>query len=49
MVRRLDDDAARRTGRLVRSGGTAADQTGWFTLVRVRTADGWRAVHDHSG
>ena len=47
-VRPLDDDAALATGRFVLSGGGEAEQSGWFTLVWVRTAQGWRAVHDHS-
>jgi uncharacterized protein (TIGR02246 family) len=48
-VRRLGPDAALETGRFILSGGGQADQSGWFTLVWVRTADGWKAVHDHSG
>ena len=48
-VRRLDDGAALATGRFILSGGGMADQAGWFTLVWVRTADGWKSVHDHSG
>jgi uncharacterized protein (TIGR02246 family) len=47
-VRPLGPGSALGTGRFVLSGGGEADQTGWFTLVWVRTADGWRAVHDHS-
>lgn len=47
-VRPLGPDAALQTGRFVLSGGGEPDQTGWFTLVWVRTAEGWRAVHDHS-
>lgn len=47
-VRALGRDAALQTGRFVLAGGGQADQTGWFTLVWVRTAQGWRAVHDHS-
>jgi uncharacterized protein (TIGR02246 family) len=47
-VRRLDDGAALATGRFILSGGGLADQAGWFTLVWVRTADGWKSVHDHS-
>lgn len=47
-VRRLDANAALETGRFVLSGGGEADQSGWFTLVWVRTPDGWKAVHDHS-
>lgn len=37
------------TGRFVLAGGDAPERSGWFTLVWVRTADGWRILHDHSG
>ena len=47
-IRPLGRDAALQTGRFILSGGGRAEQTGWFTLVWIRTADGWRAVHDHS-
>lgn len=47
-VRPLGRDAALETGRFVLSGGGLPEQSGWFTLVWIRTADGWRAVHDHS-
>ena len=36
------------TGRFVLSGGGKPEQSGRFTLVWARTADGWRIVHDHS-
>jgi ketosteroid isomerase-like protein len=36
------------TGHFVLGGGGAA-RSGWFTLVWVRTATGWRILHDHSG
>lgn len=48
VVRPLGRDAALQTGRFVLSGGGDPDQTGWFTLIWLRTAEGWRAVHDHS-
>ena len=48
VVRPLGPGSALGTGRFILSGGGQADNTGWFTLVWVRTADGWRAVHDHS-
>ncbi|HEX8361150.1 MAG TPA: SgcJ/EcaC family oxidoreductase [Longimicrobium sp.] len=48
-VRPLGPGSALGTGRFILSGGGQPDATGWFTLVWVRTADGWRAVHDHSG
>ena len=47
-IRPLGRDAALETGRFQLSGGGEAEQSGWFTLVWMRTADGWRAVHDHS-
>lgn len=48
VVRPLSPDAALQTGRFVLSGGGEPERSGWFTLVWIRTADGWRAVHDHS-
>lgn len=47
-IRRLDDNSALETGRFILSGGGEPEQSGWFTLVWVRTAAGWKAVHDHS-
>jgi len=47
-IRRLDTNAALETGRFILSGGGEPEQSGWFTLVWVRTAAGWKAVHDHS-
>lgn len=47
-VRRLDAHAALETGRFILSGGGEPDQSGWFTLVWVRTPAGWKAVHDHT-
>jgi len=47
-VRPLGADAALETGRYVLSGGGEPDQTGWFSLVWRRTAQGWKVVHDHS-
>jgi ketosteroid isomerase-like protein len=47
-IRRLDANAALETGRFILSGGGDPEQSGWFTLVWVRTAAGWKAVHDHS-
>ena len=35
-------------GDFVLAGGDEPDQTGWFTLIWLRTAAGWRAGHDHS-
>ena len=48
VVRPLGEGAALETGRFVLSGGGAPEQSGWFTLVWVRTPEGWRVVHDHS-
>lgn len=48
VVRPLGREAALQTGRFVLSGGGEPEQSGWFTLVWLRTAEGWRAVHDHS-
>ena len=47
-VSSLGDDAALQTGRFTLIGGGQAEQSGWFTLVWMRTSDGWKAVHDHS-
>lgn len=47
-IRRLDQNSALGTGRFILSGGGEAEQSGWFTLIWVRTAAGWKAVHDHS-
>jgi beta-aspartyl-peptidase (threonine type) len=47
-VRRLTDDAAIATARWALAGGGKPEQSGWFTLVCLRTPAGWRAVHDHS-
>lgn len=48
VVRPLGRDAALETGRFVLSGGGEAEQSGWFSLVWVRTPQGWKVVHDHS-
>lgn len=47
-LRPLADGAALMTGRFVLHGGAEAEQSGWFTLVWVRSATGWQVVHDHS-
>jgi uncharacterized protein (TIGR02246 family) len=41
-------DVALVTGHFQLSGGGEPDQSGWFTLVWIRTTTGWRAMHDHS-
>ncbi len=47
-VRHLGSDHALMTGRFVLTGGGKADESGWFTLVWMRTAQGWKILHDHS-
>jgi uncharacterized protein (TIGR02246 family) len=47
-VRALGTDHALMTGRFTLAGGGKAEQTGRFSLVWLRTADGWRILHDHS-
>ncbi len=47
-VRTLSGDSALMTGRFVLEGGGLPEQSGWFTLVWVRTAAGWKVVHDHT-
>jgi len=47
-IRPLAEGSALMTGRFVLSGGSEPEQSGWFTLVWVRTPLGWRAVHDHT-
>lgn len=47
-ARALGADHALMTGRYTLSGGGKAELTGRFTLVWMRTPDGWRILHDHS-
>jgi len=47
-VRPLSASSALMTGKFVLSGGQEPTQSGWFTLVWLRTPKGWRAVHDHT-
>ena len=47
-IRGLSARSALMTGKFILSGGGEPEQSGWFTLVWVRTAAGWRAVHDHT-
>jgi uncharacterized protein (TIGR02246 family) len=47
-VRFLGRDAALVNGHFQLSGGGEPDQSGWFTLIWIRTATGWKAMHDHS-
>lgn len=47
-IRALGPDHALMTGNFHLRGGGREEQQGWFTLVWMRTADGWRVIHDHS-
>lgn len=47
-LRPLGPDAALETGRFRLTGGGEAEQSGWFTLIWVRTPQGWKVIHDHS-
>jgi len=47
-IRGLSANAALMTGKFILSGGELPEQSGWFTLVWVRTPAGWRVVHDHT-
>ncbi|HTM61607.1 MAG TPA: nuclear transport factor 2 family protein [Burkholderiales bacterium] len=47
-IRMLSADSALVTGRFVLSGGVEKEQSGWFTLVWIRTPSGWKVVHDHT-
>ena len=47
-VRLLSEQSALVTGRFVLSGGAEPEQSGWFTLVWLKTPAGWRAIHDHT-
>jgi ketosteroid isomerase-like protein len=44
----LGPDTALMTGRFVLTGGGEKEQTGWFTLVWVRTPAGWQIIRDHT-
>jgi ketosteroid isomerase-like protein len=47
-IRMLSADSALVTGHFVLSGGGEKEQSGWFTLVWIRTPSGWKVVHDHT-
>jgi len=47
-IRPIGPDQAIVTGQYILTGGGRPDRTGWFTTIWVRTARGWRMVHDHS-
>lgn len=44
----LAPDVALMTGRFILSGGEQPEQSGWFTLIWVRTPAGWQIVRDHT-
>lgn len=48
VIRPLADGSAFMTGRYVLFGSELPEQSGWFTLVWLRTSAGWKVVHDHS-
>jgi ketosteroid isomerase-like protein len=47
-IRMLSTESALMTGRFVLSGGEEKEQSGWFTLLWLRTPSGWKVVHDHT-
>ena len=47
-IRPIGPDQAVVTGQYILTGGGRPDRTGWFSTVWIRTARGWRMVHDHS-
>jgi ketosteroid isomerase-like protein len=47
-IRPIGPSQAVVTGQYILSGGGRPVRTGWFTTIWVRTAAGWRMVHDHS-
>lgn len=47
-IRMLSRDSALMTGRFILSGGNLPEQSGWFSLVWIRTSAGWKVVHDHT-
>lgn len=47
-IRPIGPDQAIATGQYILTGGGRPNRTGWFSTIWVRTAQGWRMVHDHS-
>ncbi len=47
-VRFLGSNTALVTGRFRLTGGGEPEQSGWYTLVWIRSASGWKVLHDHS-
>jgi ketosteroid isomerase-like protein len=47
-VRPLRERFALTVGQFILSAAGQADQSGWFTTVWERRAEGWRVIHDHS-
>jgi ketosteroid isomerase-like protein len=48
VIRSLSRDSALMTGRFVLSGGSDPELSGWYSVIWVRTASGWKVVHDHT-
>jgi ketosteroid isomerase-like protein len=44
----LGGDHALMTGQYILSGNEQPDKSGWFSLVWLRSAEGWKILHDHS-
>jgi len=49
-VRLLDETHAVTTGRfrLQRAPDAGGPAEGWFTLILVKGANGWKIIHDHT-
>lgn len=48
VVRALGADHTLMTGRYTLAGGGKPEQTGRFSLLWMRSAQGWKILHDHS-
>jgi ketosteroid isomerase-like protein len=47
-IRPIGPNQAIVTGQYILIGEGVSNRSGWFTTIWVRTAAGWRIVHDHS-
>jgi len=47
-IRPLGPNYALATGQYILTAMGRPDRTGWFSTIWVRTAQGWRMMHDHS-
>jgi len=47
-IRPLGPNHALATGQYILTAMGRPDRTGWFSTIWVRTAQGWRMMHDHS-